>query len=174
MLLLCMIYRSKISAIDSLVEMFLKRVRTIHNKGKEELELLREKHRSKTENLISVLAEVLNATSINENDTLTGQKIRELLGRRGGIDALKEDCESISSYNGNNYLPLLWKFYKSHRKTLFRLISMIEINSTTQDQSLLEALQFLRDNENRKIENLQIDLDLSFASEQWKKNDLCT
>ncbi|ARK29683.1 hypothetical protein BkAM31D_07310 [Halalkalibacter krulwichiae] len=106
MLLLCMIYRSKISAIDSLVEMFLKRVRTIHNKGKEELELLREKHRSKTENLISVLAEVLNATSINENDTLTGQKIRELLGRRGGIDALKEDCESISSYNGNNYLPL--------------------------------------------------------------------
>lgn len=46
---------------------------------------------------------------------------------------------------------------------------MIEINSTTQDQSLLEALQFLRDNENRKIENLQIDLDLSFASEQWKK-----
>jgi hypothetical protein len=59
-LLLCITYRSKISAIDSLVEMFLKRVRTIHNKGKEELELLREKHRSKTENLISVLAEVLD------------------------------------------------------------------------------------------------------------------
>lgn len=32
---------------------------------------------------------------------------------------------------------------------------MIEIDSTTQDQSLLEALQFLRDHENRKIENLQ-------------------
>ena len=100
---------------------------------------------------------------------MTGQKIKELLGKRGGIDSLKENCESISSYNGNNYLPLLWKFYKSHRKTLFRLISMIEIDSTTQDQSLLEALQFLRDHENRKIENLQIDFDLSFASEQWKK-----
>jgi TnpA family transposase len=168
-LLLCMIYSSKISAIDSLVEMFLKRIRTIHNKGKEELELLREKHRSKTENLISVLAEVLDATNINENDTLTGQKIRKLLEKRGGIDSLKEDCESISSYNGNNYLPLLWKFYKSHRKTLFKLINMIEIDSTTQDQSLIEALQFLRGNENRKTESIQIDFDLSFASEQWKK-----
>jgi hypothetical protein len=39
--------------------MFLKRVKAIHNKGKEELELLREIHRSKTENLISVLARSL-------------------------------------------------------------------------------------------------------------------
>jgi hypothetical protein len=42
------------------------------------------------------------------------------------------------------------------------------MDSTTQDRSLIEAIQFLLDNENRKIEHLQIGLDLSFASEQWK------
>lgn len=168
MLLLCMLYHSQVSTKDNLVEMFLKRIGIIHKKGKEELELLRQQHRSKTENLISVLAEVLEATSANDDDALTGKKIKELLVTKGGIEVLKNDCEAISSYNGNNYLPLLWKHYKSHRKALYRLIRLIELDSTTQDRSLIEAVQYLLVNENRKIEHLQIDFDLSFANEQWR------
>lgn len=104
-LILCMIYRSQVLTRDNLVEMFLKRIGIIHNKGKEALGLIREQHRLKTENLISVLAEVLEATSANENDAATGKKVKDLLTKRGGIEALKNDCEAISSYNGNNYLP---------------------------------------------------------------------
>jgi len=168
MLLLCMIHRSQVTTIDNLVEMFIKRIRTIHKKGKEELELIREQHRSKTENLISILTEVLEATNIHDDDASAGKKVKELIMAKGGIDALKSDCESVSSYNGNNYFPLLWKFYKSHRKSLYRLVKMIEIDSTTQDRSLAHALQFLLDHENRKIEYFQSDLDLSFVNEQWR------
>jgi hypothetical protein len=81
-LMLCMLYRSQVSTRDSLVEMFLKRVGIIHNKGKEELESVREQHRSKTENLISVLAEILETTNRNEDDALTGKKVKELLATR--------------------------------------------------------------------------------------------
>lgn len=168
MLLLCMIHRSQVTTIDNLVEMFIKRIRTNHKKGKKELEIIREQHRSKTENLISILTEVLEATNAHDDDALAGKKVKELIIAKGGIDALKSDCESVSSYNGNNYFPLLWKFYKSHRKSLYRLVKMIEIDSTTQDRSLVHALQFLLDHENRKIENLQSELDLSFANEQWR------
>nr|WP_173927892.1 hypothetical protein [Bacillus thuringiensis] len=87
----------------------------IHKKGKEELAFLREQHRSISENLISILSEVLETTDMHDDNTQIGSKITELLE----------------------------EFYKNHRKTLFRLITLLEIDSTTQDDSLIHALKFL-------------------------------
>ncbi|MGC5328636.1 Tn3 family transposase [Brevibacillus sp. SYSU BS000544] len=169
MLLLSMIYRARVTTRDNLVEMFLKRIGTIHKNGKEELELLREQHRSKTENLISVFTEVLQTSEGTDNDTALGEKVRKLLAARGGIQTLMDDCDAVSSYNRNNYFPLLWKFYRKYRKLLFRLIRLLDIHSTTQDQSLTEALIFLQEHENRRVEWLPESIDLSFISEQWKR-----
>nr|WP_226545859.1 hypothetical protein [Bacillus thuringiensis] len=49
------------------------------------------------------------------------------------------------------------------------MISLLKWDSTTQDDSLIKALQFLLINENRRVEHLPIDLDLSFANEQWRQ-----
>lgn len=168
-LLLSVIYRSQIITRDHLIDMFLKRIARIHKKGKEELALLREKQRSISENLISILSEVLHTTHMHDDTNIIGSEITELFERRGGIDSLQQDCLALSSYNGNNYLPLLEKFYNSHRKTLFRLISLLKLDSTTQDDSLIKALQFLLLNENRRVEHLPTSIDLSFANEQWKQ-----
>ncbi|MGH0792079.1 Tn3 family transposase [Bacillus cereus] len=168
-LLLSVIYRSQIITRDCLIDMFLKRIARIHKKGKEELTLLREKQRSISENLISILSEVLHTTHMHDDTNIIGSEITELFERRGGIDSLQQDCLALSSYNGNNYLPLLEKFYNSHRKTLFRLISLLKLDSTTQDDSLIKALQFLLLNENRRVEHLPTSIDLSFANEQWKQ-----
>ncbi|AOM14717.1 hypothetical protein BTI247_63880 (plasmid) [Bacillus thuringiensis Bt18247] len=168
-LLLSVIYRSQIITRDHLIDMFLKRIARIHKKGKEELALLREKQRSISENLISILSEVLHTTHMHDDTNIIGSEITELFERRGGIDSLQQDCLALSSYNGNNYLPLLEKFYNSHRKTLFRLISLLKLDSTTQDDSLIKALQFLLLNENRRVEHLPTRIDLSFANEQWKQ-----
>ncbi|OLR23262.1 Tn3 family transposase [Bacillus cereus] len=168
-LLLSVIYRSQIITRDHLIDMFLKRIARIHKKGKEELALLREKQRSISENLISILSEVLRTTHMHDDTNIIGSAITELFERRGGIDSLQQDCLALSSYNGNNYLPLLEKFYNSHRKTLFRLISLLKLDSTTQDDSLIKALQFLLLNENRRVEHLPTSIDLSFANEQWKQ-----
>lgn len=78
------------------------------------------------------------------------------------------DCDIVSSYSGNNYLPLLWKFYKSYRKSLFKLIELLEIRSATQNQSLIEAMNFLISIQDRRIELLPYTLDLEFASAQWQ------
>ncbi|MGH0950877.1 Tn3 family transposase [Bacillus mycoides] len=168
-LLLSVIYRSQIITRDHLIDMFLKRIARIHKKGKEELALLREKQRSISENLISILSEVLHTTHMHDDTNIIGSEITELFESRGGIDSLQQDCLALSSYNGNNYLPLLEKFYNSHRKTLFRLISLLKLDSTTQDDSLIKALQFLLLNENRRVEHLPTRIDLSFANEQWKQ-----
>ncbi|WP_158264664.1 DUF4158 domain-containing protein [Brevibacillus sp. NRRL NRS-603] len=114
-ILLSMIYRARVTTRDHLVDMFLKRVALIHKRGKEDLELLREQHRSKTEYLISVFTEVLQASGGTENDARLGKQVRELLVIRGGIQSLLDVCDAVSPDNGNNYLPLLWKFCRQNR-----------------------------------------------------------
>lgn len=48
-LLLALVYQARVTARDHLVETFLKRIGAIHNKGKQALAELQEKHRTKTE-----------------------------------------------------------------------------------------------------------------------------
>ena len=172
-LLLAMVYQARVTARDNLVETFLKRIGSIHNKGKQALAELQEKHRAKTERLISIFTEVLQTADGHQDDDSTlGRHLKDLLAARGGANVLLDDCESISAYSGNNYLPLLWKFYKSHRSELFRMVRLLDINSTSQDHSLTDALEFILQNENRRSEFINGDLDLSFASEQWTRTIL--
>lgn len=149
------------------------RIGAIHNKGKQALPELQEKHRTKTEHLISIFTEVLQTADGHQGDDATlGRSLKDLLAQRGGANVLLDDCESISAYSGNNYLPLLWKFYKSHRPELFRMVRLLDIDSTSQDHSLIDALEFLLQNENRRSEFINGDLDLSFANEQWTRTIL--
>jgi DUF1009 family protein len=48
-LLLCLIYTAQVQTRDSLVEMFLKQMKKIQNKAKDELELIRQKNQETTE-----------------------------------------------------------------------------------------------------------------------------
>lgn len=95
-LLVSMLHRAKITARDNLVETFLKRMGAIHNKGKQALEELREKHRTKTERLISVLSEVLEtAESAQDDDATLGRQVKELLAAQGGTVTLKAYYERV-------------------------------------------------------------------------------
>ncbi|MDV2997801.1 MAG: Tn3 family transposase TnXo19 [Chroococcidiopsis sp. SAG 2025] len=58
-LLLCLLYQAQVKTRDHLVEMFLKRIHTIHDRAKTKLIELREKHLTQTEVLLGVLAEIL-------------------------------------------------------------------------------------------------------------------
>lgn len=99
---------------------------------------------------------------------MLGKQIREIINENGGTEVLLTECDNVSSYNGNNYLPLLWKFYKSYRKALFRIIELLEIQPATQDQSLINALNFLITNKDKRIELLPFTLNLDFVNTQWQ------
>lgn len=55
----------------------------------------------------------------------------------------------MSAYHGNNYLPLLGGFYRSHRSALFTLVDSLELEPTTADRSVLDAVEFIRANRDR-------------------------
>jgi len=81
------------------------------------------------------------------------RRVRELLA----------SCEAIAAYTGDNYLPLMWRFYRSYRSTLFRLARTVRLNSTTQDTSVLNALDLVLAKEDRTSDLLPLSVDLSLA-----------
>lgn len=167
-LLLCLLYQAQVKTRDHLVEMFLKRIYTIHKYAKTRLVELREKHLAQTEALLGVLAEILTVSGESQDNATLGQQVQVVLDSHGGWESLHQQCEEIAAYNSNNHLPLLWQFYSRHRKQLFALVRSLEIRSTTADESLMVALAFVLDNEHRRTKWLKADIDLRFVTHQWR------
>jgi hypothetical protein len=76
---------------------------------------------------------------------------------------------SLLSFEGDQYQPLMWRFYTSHRRALFQLVRSLPMHAATQDQSLMDALAYVLAQENRRSLYLDDALDLSFASEAWQR-----
>lgn len=168
-LLLCLIQRMRVQARDQLAVMLIKRMSKIQQRGKEELERLRLQYRDKTANLLLLLADVLTVCESHSTDAQTGQAIKSLLAERGDSSHLREECEAVIAYNRDDYQPLLWRYFRHYRRPLLRIIKNLTLSSTTQDQSLSKALNFLLENETRRSEWLVAEVDISFASERWRQ-----
>ncbi len=174
-LLLCLIQQARVATRDELITMLIKRVAGIQQAAQEELARLREVYRATTVNVADVLSEILETSMANQVDEMFGQQVRNLIATRGGQAALLEDCSNVISYNGNNYLPLIWRFFRPHRRVLFSILRTLVISSTTLDRSLMQALEFVLANQHHHGEWVPYDpkeLDLGFASELWQRTIL--
>ncbi len=166
-LLVCLIQRACIKTRDALANMFIRRIAKMHQDGKTALQTIQLKHLEKSERLVTIFSGVLQNVDLEQADAEVGQKLKNILGHHN-IASLLEDCEQLSAFHGNNHFPLLWRFYRSHRSALFRLITALEFKSTSRDESMKLALEFLIKNENRRSDNLEAAVDLSFAEEKWQ------
>lgn len=116
-----------------------------------------------------MLPQLRESNEIPEKPQEILETIQSTLSANGGLDQLLSQCEAITAYKGNNYYPLLWRFYQSHRAAFFRLIKAVELESTTTDNRLINALNFLLENSHRRGEWLMGKVDLSFTSKEWQK-----
>jgi TnpA family transposase len=209
-LLVSLLHRQRVEARDEVVTMFCKRMAALHKKGKERLEELREAHRAESERLIGVLGDVLAGareatatpeTGPGENASAprrgpdgaagvdgevaerVGRLLLKTLDSAGGLEQLSAAHEAVSAYHGNNYLPLLEVFYRSHRPALFTLVDALEMAPTTADRSVADAVEFIRANRDRRSDWIEektthtrdgqqvtvaIDVD-AFAGVMWRK-----
>src|SRR3546814_6036861 len=105
----------------------------------------------------------------SKEDPPAGRRIRALLAPDGSLERLRDDCAAIRLSGGSNHLPLLWRFFASHRAALMRLARTLDFVSATQNQSLMDALAVVLANEGRKAEWVSNSVDLRFCSERWRK-----
>ena len=73
-----------------------------------------------------------------------GQGVRDILKNDGGAEALRERYEQVSAYHNDNYRPLMWPIYRPYRAAIFRLSRLLTFRSATQDESLIDALDYIQ------------------------------
>ena len=112
-----------------------------------------------------------------------GQAVLKALESGGGLEQLMAAHQAVAAFHGNNYLPLLEAFYRSHQAVLFTLVDAIELEATSAERGVLDALEFIRAVRhrrgewieetcvvNRGNEQVRVSIDINaFASEMWKR-----
>jgi TnpA family transposase len=176
-LIVSLLHTVRTGVRDDVVTMFCKRMATIHKKGRDQLEALRDAHRAESERLLGVFGEVLSgvreAITPAGSDTAgarteggtgaeetgsgfgdvserAGRLVLKALEEAGGLDALAAAHEAVSAYHGNNYLLLLDQHYRSHRSALFTLVESIDLESTNAERSVLDAVEYLQAQRNAR------------------------
>lgn len=132
---------------DDLAEMLIKRMAAIHQKGKEALQAYHASHQQRTDELVRTLRELITAYRTPGTDRERLAALEALLPDRGE-DVLRR-CGDHLTYAGDNYLPFLWPFFKSHRAPLFRLLRSLSFRATTQDTAFEKTLRFVLDHEHQ-------------------------
>lgn len=168
-LILALIRQMRIGARDDIAEMFIRRIGTAHKSAREELLLIQARQRKLSEELVGTLEDVVEILAQGLDDAATGQRVRELLAPYGSLENLQTDCEAIRVWSTGNHLPLLWKPYSSWRAAMFRMAKVLQFHAATEDRRLLDALDVVLQNEHKKSEWVADEVDLSFASERWRK-----
>ena len=168
-LILALIRQMRVRARDDVAEMFIRRIGAVHKRAREELQNLQARQRELSEALVATLEDVLDILAEEHDCATTGQMVRQLLAPNGDVDQLRADCEAIRVWSGNNHLPLIWKPFSSWRPAMFRMVHALQFEAATQDKRLLNALTVVMANENKKAEWVEDDVDMSFASERWRK-----
>jgi len=167
-LLVCLIHQAKIQNRDHLVEIFLKRIRRVHKKAKEGLDAIREQQRQLAERLIQMMMGIANAAQQDITDEALGQVVRESFKEEGGSEIVFNTCESLVAYHNDNTLPLLWGQYASHSRTVLQSIEQLDLQPTSQDKSLQQALDVLKQHQGEEF--IPLDTSLDFASQRWRQS----
>ena len=167
-LLLSLLHQTQLKTRDELVDMFLKRMKRVQHTARDNLQNSQEKNREMEEELISVLGQVLQHAESGDANDMLGQHVRETLDARGGIEALNAQLKLVTAYHNDNYLPLLWPVHAVNRAVIFRVLDLIKIQSSTQDKSLLRALDFVYEHRKTRKDYLPPGIDLQFASQRWQ------
>lgn len=164
---LCLVRQSRVETRDHLVQMFIKRLATIEDKAQRDLEEARFQHRRMTERLVTVLNESLQLHQ--DDDSKIGARFRHVVESNGGQEKLREDCERVLALRDDNYLPFMGRYFKPQRGTLFRMLRLLELRATSQDQSITDAIAFILEHEGDSLTLLPAQLELTWTSELWRK-----
>lgn len=153
-------------AYDDVADMFIRLVQRLHSRAREALTQHRLDKAAETDKLIATLHDVSVAfkNSAFGADRLTA--IEAVIG--SDLDLIIDRCEKHALLAGNNHLPLLLKFYKGQRAPLLNFLSNVSLISTSQDCTLVAAIEFVVKHRSSRTEWLpSSSLDLSFASDKW-------
>ncbi|MBC3884106.1 MULTISPECIES: Tn3 family transposase [Undibacterium] len=160
-------------AMDDIAEIFVKAVRNMHHVAEDRLREYRLQHAEQTERLISQFRDVLTALQNEAPDKERLALIEQVLD--GDPEPWIIRCDEHMAYAGNNYYPFILQPYRAKRALLFQCLDVLALKSSSQDESLLRALQWMRQFRSSHREYVLVNADeldiasLDWISEKWQR-----
>ncbi|MET7458069.1 Tn3 family transposase [Streptomyces sp. NPDC005574] len=186
-LLACTVAKARARARDEFAVMLAKRMARHAKRAQEELTALEQRHKASTEQLLIAYRDVLTVLKEHVVDEHAGQSgqdslddalavkhIREVVEDGGGFEAQLAEIEALAAYRGGNWTPLVERFFRPDRPTMFKLARTLTFVPTSRDRSVLDALEHAVAHRHLTREVIPVGtgdggpLDLSFASQQWR------
>jgi len=169
--LMVVLFHAQLSkSLDDAVDMFVRKLRKIHSGAEEQLQRYYLEHQKRAEKLVSQLRDVLEAFQDGETDQERGAKIAAAM--HDEPELLLAECEEHMAYAGNNYLPFMLVPYQTQRPLLLNCLGLLDLESTTADLSLINAIRFVLKHRQSHKEHLSIiedGINLKWIPEKWRK-----
>ncbi|MFJ3318604.1 Tn3 family transposase, partial [Herbaspirillum huttiense] len=129
-------------------------------------------HAEQTEKLIGQFREVL---SVLNEDGSGDQKIARVdESLHGEYEKWINQCDEHMAFAGNNYFPFMLNGYAPKRSLFFKCLEALSLRSSSQDSSLLDAIEFLQQYRTSHREQLPCqesginELDLEWMPDKWR------
>lgn len=166
-LIVILIHSQLRRAMDNTVVILSRKLASLHNNAKMKLDEYHLKRTQKIDTLISQFHDVLRAFNNGTNDTERIQGISSVIG--ANAEKLAEECDQHMVYAGDNYLPFMLNSYHNQRPLLLNCLDLLNVYSSSNDQSIVEACQFVLNNRHSRKATIKItkDLSLDWLPDKW-------
>jgi TnpA family transposase len=168
-LIASLIYRSQANAKDALGAMFCRLLSIAHKQSKTELGVKLNNSKDDTCNIVELFKTIIQDGESIEHPAEFANAFYQKIEDGGGFSQLTNKCDDILASHGNEYRIYLTDMIQKRRSLLFKILKALQLNSPTQDDKLILAMQYLLNNANRRAEFITEDIDLSFTTSFWKK-----
>lgn len=152
--------------LDDIIDIFIRIIQKVVQNAQNALKEHQISQTQNTDNLVLALRDIIRAYqtlgSKEERFNAISDSFKE------DPEELKKCCERQLAYSNNNYLPFMLSFFQDKRSVLFDCISHLNLLSTTQDTSLLEALSLVMLNRRSRKPTLDTgSTNLSWIQDKW-------
>ena len=139
-------------ATDDVASIFIKIMHGIDNQAEERLRQYRLDHAEQTDRLIGQFREMLAAMQEGESAKKRVANMERVLG--DDPEQWIIQCDEHAAFAGNNYLPFMLKPYGDKRALLYQCLDVLELQSSSQDDTLVKAIAWIREWRTARREHL--------------------
>jgi TnpA family transposase len=157
-------------AMDDVAEMFIKSLRNLHHVAEARLQQFHEDRADQVDTLVGRFRDVLTAL---QDTHAPADRLAQVERVVGDPEPWIAQCDEHIAFAGNNYFPFLLQPYRSKRALLFQCLEVLSLKSSSQDDTLLHALRWLRPYRNSHREHIPVpgpdELSLHWLPEKWRR-----
>lgn len=168
-LIASLVYRSQANAKDALAIMFCRLISIAHKQSKAEVETKLNSSKEDTCIIVELFKRIIHDGQFIDKHTEFAKAFHQKIEDGGGFSLLSNKCDVILASHGNEHRIYLTDMIQKRRGLLFKILKALQLNSPTQDDKLISAIQYLLGNESKRAEFVNQDIDLSFTTAFWKK-----